>query len=114
MAEAEFRRYRYRWVVLAVFMFVNLTIQVLWAGYSAITGPAAEFYGVSDLAIGLLAMVFMIAFIPLSLPVSWAIDTYGFTVKSSKKQSGLTRMIGLSTRLISKLEFVMQHSKTLN
>jgi MFS family permease len=78
MAEAEFRLYRYRWIVLAVFMFINLTIQVLWAGYSAITGPAAEFYGVSDLAIGLLAMVFMIAFIPLSLPVSWAIDTYGF------------------------------------
>jgi MFS family permease len=78
MAEAEFRLYRYRWVVLAVFMFTNLAIQVLWAGYSAVTGPAAEFYGVSDLAIGLLAMVFMIAFIPLSLPVSWAIDTYGF------------------------------------
>jgi len=78
MAQAEFRLYRYRWVVLAVFMFTNLTIQVLWAGYSAVTGPAAEFYGVSDLAIGLLAMVFMIAFIPLSLPVSWAIDTYGF------------------------------------
>ncbi|MGD2077633.1 MAG: MFS transporter, partial [Chloroflexota bacterium] len=78
MAEAEFRLYRYRWIVLAVFMFINLTIQVLWAGYSAITGPAAAFYGVSDLAIGLLAMVFMIAFIPLSLPVSWAIDTYGF------------------------------------
>jgi MFS family permease len=78
MAVAEFRLYRYRWVVLAVFMFINMTIQVLWASYSAITGPAAAFYGVSDLAIGLLAMVFMIAFIPLSLPVSWAIDTYGF------------------------------------
>ncbi|MFN2223444.1 MAG: MFS transporter [Candidatus Promineifilaceae bacterium] len=78
MAEGEFRLYRYRWVVLAVFMFINLTIQMLWAGYSAITGRAAAFYGVSDLAIGLLAMVFMIAFIPLSLPVSWAIDTYGF------------------------------------
>jgi predicted MFS family arabinose efflux permease len=78
MAEAEFRLYRYRWVVLVVFMLVNLTVQTLWAGYSAITGPAAEFFGVSDQAIGLLAMVFMIAFIPLSLPVSWAIDTYGF------------------------------------
>ena len=78
MAVAEFRLYRYRWVVLVVFMFINMTIQVLWASYASITGPAAEFYGVSDLAIGLLAMVFMIAFIPLSLPVSWAIDTYGF------------------------------------
>jgi MFS family permease len=78
MSDKSFRLYGYRWVVLAVFMFINLTIQMLWAGYSAITGRAAAFYGVSDLAIGLLAMVFMIAFIPLSLPVSWAIDTYGF------------------------------------
>ena len=70
--------YGYRWVVLAVFMFINLTIQMLWIGYAPITGPAAKFYGVTDLQIGLLAMTFMIAFIPLSIPVSWVIDTYGF------------------------------------
>ena len=70
--------YGYRWVVLAVFMFVNLTIQVLWIAYAPITGPAARFYQVNDLQIGLLAMTFMIAFIPLSIPVSWVIDTYGF------------------------------------
>ena len=45
-----------------------------------ITGPAAEFYGVSDVAIGMFAMSFMIAFIPLSLPASWLIDTRGFRV----------------------------------
>src|SRR5512138_2627501 len=61
-------------------MFINLTIQVLWISYAPITGPAARFYGVSDLQIGLLAMSFMIAFIPLSLPVAWVIDTYGFRV----------------------------------
>jgi MFS family permease len=33
---------------------------------------------VTDLQIGFLAMTFMIAFIPLSIPVSWVIDTYGF------------------------------------
>jgi MFS family permease len=59
-------------------MFINLTIQILWIAYAPITGPAAQFYGVTDLQIGLLAMTFMIAFIPLSIPVSWAIDTYGF------------------------------------
>ncbi len=69
---------RYRWVVLGVFMLVNLTIQVLWISYAPVTGPAAEYYGVSELQIGLLAMTFMIAFIPLSIPASWAIDTYGF------------------------------------
>ena len=78
MNEREFRLYGYRWVVLAVFMFINLTIQILWISYASITGPAAEYYGVSDLQIGLLAMSFMIVFIPLSLPVSWVIDTQGF------------------------------------
>lgn len=76
----QFKVYGYRWVVLGVFMFINLTIQMLWITYAPITGPAAEFYGVSDLQIGLLAMTFMIAFIPLSIPVSWVIDTYGFRV----------------------------------
>jgi MFS family permease len=79
----QYKLYRYRWVVLAVFMFINLTIQVLWISYAPITGPAAAYYGVSDLQIGLLAMSFMIAFIPLSLPVSWVIDTYGFRLAVS-------------------------------
>jgi MFS family permease len=78
MNDKGFRLYGYRWVVLAVFMFINVTIQTLWIAYAPITGPAAQYYGVTDLQIGLLAMTFMIAFIPLSIPVSWAIDTYGF------------------------------------
>jgi len=83
MSDRDFRLYGYRWVVLAVFMFVNLTIQMLWIAYAPITGPAARFYGVTDLQIGLLAMSFMMAFIPLSIPVSWAIDTYGFRLTVS-------------------------------
>lgn len=75
---AQYKLYGYRWVVLAAFMLINVTIQILWISYAPITGPAAQFYGVTDLEIGLLAMVFMIAFIPLSLPASWAIDTFGY------------------------------------
>jgi MFS family permease len=76
----QYKLYPYRWVVLAVFMFINLTIQILWISYAPITGPAAQFYGVTDLQIGLFSMVFMLAFIPLSIPVSWVIDTYGFRI----------------------------------
>ena len=83
MSDRSFRLYGYRWVVLAVFMFINLTIQILWISYAPITGPAAGFYGVTDLQIGLLAMSFMLAFLPLSLPVSWVIDTYGFRLSVS-------------------------------
>jgi MFS family permease len=79
----KFKLYGYRWVILAVFMFINLTIQMLWIAYAPITGLAAQFYGVNDLQIGLLAMSFMIAFIPLSIPVSWVIDTYGFRLAVS-------------------------------
>jgi len=79
----NYKLYGYRWVVLGVFMFINLTIQMLWITYAPITGPAAAFYGVTDLQIGLLAMTFMIAFIPLSIPVSWVIDTYGFRLAVS-------------------------------
>lgn len=61
-------------------MLINLTIQILWISYAPITGIAASYYGVDDLQIGLLAMTFMIAFIPLSIPVSWVIDTFGFRI----------------------------------
>jgi MFS family permease len=76
--KTSFKVYGYRWVVLAVFMLINITIQILWISYSPVTGPAAAYYGTTDLKIGLLSMVFMIAFIPLSIPVSWMIDTWGF------------------------------------
>jgi MFS family permease len=78
MKNQENRLYPYRWVVLAVFMFVNLMVQLLWVSYAPITGPAAKFYGVTDLNIGFLAMSFMIVYIPLSIPASWMIDTLGF------------------------------------
>lgn len=78
MATANVKVYNYRWVVLAAFMFINLTIQILWISFAPITSPAAQFYGVGELDIGLLAMLFMIVFIPVALPASWAIDTFGF------------------------------------
>ncbi len=78
MENVKNRLYPYRWVVLAVFMFVNLMMQLLWISYAPITGQAAQFYQVNDLKIGMLAMTFMFAYIPLSIPESWAIDKWGF------------------------------------
>ncbi|MCL5071014.1 MAG: MFS transporter [Actinobacteria bacterium] len=78
MPNKSFVIYPYRWVVLGVFMLINLMIQVLWICFAPITGPASDFYGVSDLRIGFLAMSFMIIYVPLSLPVSWVVDTIGY------------------------------------
>jgi len=78
MADKSYRLYGYRWVVLAVFMFINITIEILWICYAPITTPAAAFYHVSATQIGYFSIIWFIAFIPLSFPVSWAIDTFGF------------------------------------
>jgi MFS family permease len=78
MPEDRYTIYGYRWMVLAVFVLINLTIQILWITFASITLPASQYYQVSDLQIGLLAMIFMLVYIPLSLPVSWMIDTFGF------------------------------------
>ncbi len=45
MADKGYRVYGYRWVVLAVFMFINITIQILWISFAPVIDPAAKFYG---------------------------------------------------------------------
>ena len=80
MENTGFRVYGYRWVVLLAFMFAILANQILWITFAPITGSAAEYYGVSDLSIGLLSMSFMVVYIFVSIPASWTIDTYGIKV----------------------------------
>jgi cyanate permease len=80
MEQTSFRVYGYRWVVLLAFMCAILANQTLWITFAPITGSAAEYYGVSDLSIGLLSMSFMIVYLVVSIPASWTIDTYGIKV----------------------------------
>jgi len=78
MEEKPFRAYGYRWVVLAAFIPIACMTQVLWITFAPITSAAAQFYGKSDLMIGLLSMSFMVVYILMFLPSAWAIDTWGF------------------------------------
>jgi len=78
MTSSTFRVYGYRWAVLGAFMLAAAFNQLLWITFAPITGNAAKYYGVSDLSIGLLSMSFLIAYLFVSIPASWAIDTYGF------------------------------------
>ena len=78
MEEGTVRTYGYRWVILAVFMFIAALNQGLWITFAPITSDAMKFYATSDIAIGLLSMVFMVVYIVLFLPSAWLIDTWGF------------------------------------
>jgi MFS family permease len=80
MNQSTFKIYGYRWVVLLAFMLAVAFNQLLWITFAPITVNAAAYYGVTDLSIGLLSMSFMIAYLFVSIPASWVIDTYGFRV----------------------------------
>jgi MFS family permease len=88
MDDTTYRVYPYRWAVLVSFMLINLVMQALWIDFSPILRGAASYYGVSELAIGFFAMLFMIVFVPLSIPASWIIDRFGF-----RKATGLGALL---------------------
>jgi MFS family permease len=77
MQNTNFKVYRYRWVILVVYMFITAVNQLLWITFAPITTEATSYYGVSDIWIGILSMSFMFVFIIFSIPASWIIDKYG-------------------------------------
>ena len=77
MEVSGFKVYKYRWVMLSVYMLIIIVNQLLWITFAPITAASAQLYGVTDLEIGMLSMCFMIVFIFISVPASWIIDTYG-------------------------------------
>ncbi|MDM8000319.1 MAG: MFS transporter [Dehalococcoidia bacterium] len=100
MKEASFRVYGYRWIVLLVFMCVVAVNQLCWITFASITSRATEYYEVSDLSIGLLSMSFMIVYIFVCIPASWAIDTYGIRVGVGIG-AALTGLFGLMRGLVA-------------
>jgi cyanate permease len=77
MQKSDFKVYRYRWIILSIFMVIIAVNQLLWITFAPITADATQYYGVSDLKIGILSMCFMIVYLVVSIPASWIIDTYG-------------------------------------
>jgi len=100
MTQNSFKVYGYRWVVLLTFMVVIALNQLLWITFAAITTQAMQFYNVSELSIGLLSLSFMIVYIIISFPASWAIDTYGIRVGVGIG-AALTGIFGLTRGLVA-------------
>jgi MFS family permease len=80
MSEEKITASPYRWVILAIFMFIVSMNQLMWITFAPVTGLAASFYHVSDLSIGLLSMAFMVVYILVSIPASAIIDIYGIRI----------------------------------
>lgn len=70
--------YGYRWLVLLVFMFIAAVTQILWITFAPISSLIAAFYGVAELDVALLSLIFMVVYIPVSIPAAYLIDNKGF------------------------------------
>ena len=100
MKADNFKVYGYRWLMLVVFMFIVAVTQLLWITFASVTSDAVKFYNVSDLSIGLLSMIFMVVYIVVSIPASWAIDTYGVRVAVGIG-AAITGIFGLMRGLVA-------------
>jgi MFS family permease len=100
MEQNSFEVYRYRWVVLLAFMTIIAVNQLLWITFAPITSNAVQYYGVSELGIGLLSLSFMIVYILVSFPASWVIDTYGIRIGVGIG-AALTGIFGLMRGLVA-------------
>ncbi|MDI9425655.1 MAG: MFS transporter, partial [Spirochaetota bacterium] len=80
MKSQPYKVYRYRWLILAAFMLLNVIIQIHWVALASITTESAEYYAVSPLSIGFLSMIYMLVYIVMCIPASYVIDTYGLRI----------------------------------
>ncbi len=76
--EEGYGLYPYRWVVLASFMLVAAVTQLMWLNYAPITSQTQELMGVSEFRVVLLATMFPLIYIPVSIPAGFVIDRRGF------------------------------------
>ncbi len=70
--------YGYRWVVLGSFMFVAAVTQLMWLNYAPITSQTEELMKVSEFKVVLLATMFPLVYVPVSIPAGILIDRKGF------------------------------------
>lgn len=75
--KAEVRLYRRRWVVLFLFSAVSGSNAFMWLQFGIISNIFMRFYAVSSQAIDCLAIVYLLTYVPLVLPVLWFLDRRG-------------------------------------
>ena len=81
MSENNIQVDRYRWVVLILFMFENIVMQMLWLSYAPVANYAADYYWLTDISlVDLFSISFMVVYIPVTFISAWVIDKYGFRI----------------------------------
>ncbi|MBN1801034.1 MAG: MFS transporter [Candidatus Lokiarchaeota archaeon] len=86
-------------------MAVNIIVQMLWVSFTTVTSLSAVYYGVGEFEIILLAMTFMIAYIPVTFLSAWVLDKYDFKIGAGLGATligifGLLRFFAFNTYIL--------------
>jgi MFS family permease len=83
--QTEPRVYPFRWVVLIAYMLINIAVQIQWLTFAPVARAAEVFYAGqfnpgSLINIDFFALIYMLAYLIVSVPASYVIDTWGIRV----------------------------------
>jgi MFS family permease len=74
----EYKSYKYRWVVLAVYMYIAALTQLYWLNFAAIYPFLEKHFGWLPSSVMWLTLVFPLVQVLLSIPAGMVIDKKGF------------------------------------
>uniref|UniRef100_A0A3B5AFU0 Feline leukemia virus subgroup C cellular receptor family, member 2a n=1 Tax=Stegastes partitus TaxID=144197 RepID=A0A3B5AFU0_9TELE len=75
--KTEIKLYHRRWVMLFLFSAVSASNAFMWLQYGIISNIFMRFYNIDSLAIDWLAMIYLLTYIPLIMPILWLLDNRG-------------------------------------
>jgi len=73
-----YKVYKYRWVILAIYMYVAALTQLYWLNFAGIDTYIEEHLNISAMSTGWLALVIPLGQVFLSIPTGIVIDKKGF------------------------------------
>jgi MFS family permease len=77
-AIGEYKSYKYRWVVLAVYMYISALTQLFWLNFAAIETFVEERFSIPASSVMWFTLVFPLVQVLLSMPAGMVIDKKGF------------------------------------
>jgi MFS family permease len=75
---SEYRIYRYRWVVLAIYMYISALTQLYWLNFAAIDTFVEQHFNITASSVMWFTLVFPLVQVFLSIPAGMVIDKKGF------------------------------------
>ena len=75
--EQSYETYSYRWVILGLFMLNAIMTQINWITFAPIATELEGDLHTTEAFILLLTASYMIAYVPVNFPATWALDKYG-------------------------------------